>query len=94
MDYEIIFPTFLSEIDDPTNDNIDVCVRSLDGKEYTFVFVTPDFLNSLMEKENEVFIHPSFKFIVVKEISENTILAAIKEIVNDPSLLLEFGMDR
>lgn len=53
MDYEVFFPTPFTEIEDPTNDNIDVCVRTCDGKNYTFVFITPEHLNSLMEKENE-----------------------------------------
>lgn len=94
MDYEVFFPTPLTEIEDPTNDNIDVCVRTSDGKNYTFVFITPEHLNSLMEKENEVFIHPSFKFIVVKELSENAILTVLEKVSKDSILMREFGWDK
>lgn len=92
-DFEMFFPTPLAEIEDPTNANIDVCVRTNEGKDYTLVFITPDNLNSLMESNNEAYIRPDFKFIVIKQISEDVIIAAIKEITKDPNLLQHYGED-
>ena len=92
--FEIFFPTPLTEIEDPTNANIDVCVRTTEEKDYTLVFITPDNLKSLMESNNEAYIHPDFKFIVIKQISEDVIIAAIKEIAKDPYLLQQYGGDQ
>lgn len=93
MDFEIFYPTPLAEIENPTNANIDVCVRTNEEKDYTLVFITPDNLKSLMESNDEPYIHPDFKFIVIKQISEDVIIAAIKEITKDPNLLQHYGED-
>ena len=89
--FEIFFPTPLTEIEDPTNANIDVCVRTNEGNDYTLVFITPDNLKFLMESNNEAYIHPDFKYIVIKQISEDIISMAIKEIAKDPHLLQQYG---
>lgn len=91
--FEIFFPTPLTEIEDPTNANIDVCVRTTEEKDYTLVFITPDNLKSLMESNNEAYIHPDFKFIVINQISEDVITAVIKEIAKDSYLLQQYGGD-
>lgn len=88
---KVCFPTPLSKIDNPLNDNIDVCVRTQDGKQYTLVFITPDNLKTLMESEGETYIHPDFKFIVVKSICEEHILGALNEIATDSDLLQQLG---
>ena len=93
-DFEIFYPTPLAEIEDPTNANIDVCVRTNEGKDYTLVFITPDNLKFLMESNDEPYIQPDFKFIVIKQISEDVIIAAIKEIAKDPHLLQQYGGDQ
>ena len=90
-DFEMFFPTPLAEIEDPTNANIDVCVRTNEGKDYMLVFITPDNLKSLMESNDEPYVHPDFKFIVINQISEDVIFAAIKEIAKDPHLLQQYG---
>ena len=92
--FEIFFPTPLAEIEDPTNANIDVCVRTTEEKDYTLVFITPDNLKSLMESNNEAYIHLDFKFIVINQISEDVITAVIKEIAKDPYLLQQYGGDQ
>ncbi len=94
MDFEIFFPTPLAEIEDPTNANIDVCVRTTEEKDYTLVFITPDNLKSLMESNNEAYIHPDFKFIVINQISEDVITAVVKEIAKDSYLLQQYGGDQ
>ena len=93
MKYDIFFPTPIESITDPTNDNVDVCVTTVDGESYTLVFITPDNLRSLMESNHEDFISPSFKYIVVKRIDEGTIRRALDEIVCDPALLSYYGKD-
>jgi hypothetical protein len=93
MDIDVFFPTPFEDIDDPTNDNVDVCVTTVDGESYTLVFITPDNLKSLMESNHEDFISPSFKYIVVKRIDEGTIRRALDEIVCDPALLSYYGKD-
>ena len=93
MDIDVFFPTPFEDIDDPTNDNVDVCVTTADGEAYTLVFITPDNLKSLMESNHEDFISPSFKYIVAKRIDEGTIRRALDEIVQDPSLLAFYGND-
>ena len=93
MDIDVFFPTPFEDIDDPTNDNVDVCVTTVDGESYTLVFITPDNLKSLMESNHEDFISPSFKYIVVKRIDEGTIRRALDEIVCDTALLSYYGKD-
>jgi hypothetical protein len=93
MDFEVFFPTPLTEIDVPTNANIDVCIRLKDGKTYTLVFITPDNLKFLMASNNEYYIHPSFKFVVVDKIEESRIISALSEIVKDANLLQILGDD-
>ena len=92
-DFQIFYPTPPAEIEDPTNANIDVCIRTTEEKDYTLVFITPDNLKSLMESNDEPYIHPDFKFIVIKQISEDVIIAAIKEIAKDSYLLQQYGGD-
>jgi hypothetical protein len=91
--YDIFFPTPIESITDLTNDNMDVCVTTVDGESYTLVFITPDNLKSLMESNHEDFISPSFKYIVVKRIDEGTIRRALDEILRDPALLSYYGKD-
>ena len=93
MDIDVFFPTPFEDIDDPTNDNVDVCVTTVDGESYTLVFITPDNLKSLMESNLEDLISPSFKYIVVKRIDEGTIRRALDVIVRDRSLLAYYGKD-
>ena len=93
MDVDVFFPTPFEDIDDPTNDNVDVCVTTADGEAYTLVFITPDNLKFLMESDHEDFISPSFKYIVVKRIDEGTIRRALDEILRDPALLSYYGKD-
>ena len=93
MDIDVFFPTPFEDIDDPTNDNVDVCVTTADGEAYTLVFITPDNLRSLMEANREDHISPLFKYIVVKRIDEDMIRRALDVIVRDRSLLAYYGKD-
>ena len=93
MDIDVFFPTLFEDIDDPTNDNVDMCVTTADGEAYTLVFITPDNLKSLMESDHEDFILPFFKYIVIKRIDEGMIRRALDVIVRDRSLLAYYGKD-
>ena len=93
MDVDVFFPTPFEDIDDPTNDNVDVCVTTADGEAYTLVFITPDNLKFLMESNREDHISPSFKYIVVKRMDEGIIRRALDVIVRDPTLLSYYGKD-
>ncbi len=93
MSYRVFFPTSMDEIADPTNDNVDVCVTTADGETYTLVFITPDNLKHMMESNNEDFISPTFKYIVIKRIDERVIRMALDEILRDPTPLAYFGKD-
>ena len=93
MNYSIFYPTSIDEIEDANNDNIDVCVSLSNGKSYTIVFVTPDNLKQQMNENDEQFIPPDFRFIIVKSICQSDIEAAIRRIVSEPYYLDFYGSD-
>ena len=93
MDYSIFYPTPIDKIEDVNNDNIDVCVYLSNGKSYTIVFITPDNLKQQMNQNDEQFISPDFRFIVVKSISQSNIEAAIRKIASEPYYLDFYGSD-
>ncbi len=90
MNYTIFYPTPLSEISDITNDNIDVCVQTDDGKSYTFVVATPKNLNFLMKKDN---LSPNFRFLAVAALTESAIRSIIDAVMADPALAGWYGED-
>ncbi len=91
MKYTVFYPTDLSEIENLYNDNIDVCVTLEDGRTFTLVFVTPDNLKWLMEKDNVNYIDFRFKFIVIEKIQKNIIETVIQELILDDELLAYYG---
>lgn len=93
MDYSIFYPTPIDKIADVNNDNIDVCVSLSNGKHYTIVFITPDNLKQLMNENDEQFVSPDFRFVIVKSISQSNIEVAIRRIVSDPYYLDFYGSD-
>ena len=90
MKYKVFYPTAFEKIDH-LNDNIDVCV-TIDKQTYTLVFITPENLKWLMDKDNDDYIHPNFKFIVVKSLKKEYIEKAVRDIVNDKKLLELYGL--
>ncbi len=93
MNYTIFYPTPLSEISDITNDNIDVCVRTKDGKDYTLTVATPKNLDFLMKKDNLAYLSPDFRFLTVTALTESAIRAVIDIIMADPALAGWYGED-
>ena len=93
MNYTIFYPTPLSEIHDITNDNIDVCVQTDDGKRHTFVVTTPKNLDFLMKKDNLWCILPDFRFLTVTALTESAIRAVIDAVMKKPALAEWYGED-
>ena len=92
MEYSIFFPTPLREID-PHNDNLDVCLRMQDGREYTFLVVTPENLKGMMEREGLPYLRPGLPFLVAETLTEDVIVRLIREIAEDAGLLRIYGSD-
>ena len=93
MKYSVFYPTPISEIKDIRNDNIDVCVTCEDGREFSFVFITPENLKQMMATENTQHIDFRFKFIVVKELSERIIEEALCELMSEEYFCNFYGTD-
>jgi predicted transcriptional regulator YdeE len=79
MKYYFILPTSLKEID-KKDDNIDVCVETSDGKNYTFVIAT----------EKNIIKHPGLRAIIVKKITYKTITKAIKRIMKLERRIIDY----
>ena len=92
MDYSIYLPTGLEKID-PQNDNIDVCIRLADGETFTVVVATPENLSQMMRREQQDFLTPDFKFLVVQKITYATISQLVEKLVEDRALLQWYGAD-
>lgn len=92
MDYTIIYPTSFDEID-PKDDNMDVCVRFVDGREYTLVFATPQNIITQMAGEGKRYLEPGLPFLYVKELTETNIEDCIAAIAGDRSLMNLYGGD-
>jgi hypothetical protein len=74
----ISFPTYLEDITDIGNSNIDVFVELEDGYTYTVVVATAKNIESLMDKEKMNYFGPGHPFIIVKELTKDIIEEAIK----------------
>ena len=55
--------------------------------------ITPDNLKQQMNQNDEQFISPDFRFIVVKSISQSNIEAAIRKIASESYYLDFYGSD-
>ena len=92
MDYDVYFPSNLKNID-VNNDNVDVCIRFKDGREYSIVVITPENLSELMKKSCRPYILPDFKFLVAQTITKENIHQLISTIIEDKYLLEFYGSD-
>lgn len=93
MSYTITFP-FLWETIDINNDNVDVCVKTEDGKSYVFVVATPDNVKTLMAKEPLPYLKPGLPFLFVEKLTKENIIALIEALMEeDPALLRIYGED-
>jgi predicted nucleotidyltransferase len=74
----ISFPTYLEDITDIENSNIDVFVELEDGYTYTVVVATAKNIESLMDKEEINYFEPGYPFIIVKKLTKDIIEETIK----------------
>lgn len=70
--------TFIDEIKDVVNDNIDVGVEFEDGYSYTIVVGTPRDLLEEMDQEKTNFIRPGTPRIIVKKLTKEIVTEAIQ----------------
>jgi len=92
MDYDIYFPSNLENVN-VSNDNVDVCIRFEDGREYCIVVITPENLAELMKNSHRPYILPDFKFLVVQTITKENIHQLIRTMIEDKYLLEFYGSD-
>ena len=69
------------------NDALDVFVSleddyCTDGFCYFLEVTTPQFLSTIMEKENNAFLLPDYPCIIVSKLTDNIIRAAIESFIN------------
>ena len=69
------------------NDALDVFVSlendsSTDGFCYFIEVTTPQFLSTIMEKENNAFLLPDYPCIIVSKLTDDIIRAAIESFIN------------
>jgi hypothetical protein len=74
----ISFPTYLEDITDIENDNIDVFVELEDGYTYTVVVATAKNIESLMDQEKMNYFRPGDPFIIVKKLTKDIIEETLK----------------
>jgi len=74
----IRFPSYLEDVTDIENSNIDVFVELEDGYTYTVVVATAKNIEYLMDKEKKNYFGPSHPFIIVKEITKEIVEEAVK----------------
>ena len=74
----IRFPTYLEDITDIENSNIDVFVELEDAYTYTVVVAIAKNLESLMDKEKMNYFGPGHPFIIVKKLTKETMRLLLK----------------
>jgi len=74
----ISFPTYLEDITDIENSNIDVFVELEDDYDYTVVVATAKNIEYLMDKEKINYFEPGHPFIIVKELTKDIIEETVK----------------
>src|SRR5687767_14654961 len=74
----IRFPTYLEDIKDIENDNIDVFVELEDGYVHTLVVATAKNIEYFMDQEKMNYFEPGIPFIIVKELTEKIIEETVK----------------
>lgn len=85
----ISFPTYLEDITDIENSNIDVFVELEDAYTYTVVVATAKNIESLMDKEKMNYFEPGYPFIIVKKLTKEIISEAIQAYASDEAYWLK-----
>ena len=92
MEYSIFYPTDFDTID-PEDDNMDICVRFADGRDYTFVFATPQNLYTQMRHDGKSFLISGLPMLFVDVLTRDNVEAVIASIVNNRAMLRLYGDD-
>ena len=85
----ISFPTYLKDITNIENSNIDVFVELEDNYTYTVVVATAKNIESLMNKERMNYFEPGYPFIIVKKLTKEIISKAIQAYASDEAYWLK-----
>ena len=85
----ITFPTYLEDITDIENSNIDVFIELEDGYTYTVVVATAKNIESLIDKEKMNYFEPGYPFIIVKKLTKEIITEAIEAYASDDAYWLK-----
>lgn len=85
----ISFPTYLEDITDIENSNIDIFVELEDAYTYTVVVATAKNIESLMDKEKMNYFEPGYPFIIVKKLTKEIITEAIEAYASDDAYWLK-----
>ena len=75
---KIRFPTYLEDIKDIEDDNIDVFVELEDGYVHTLVVATAKNIETIMDQEEMNYLRTGHPFIIVKELTKEIIEEAVK----------------
>jgi hypothetical protein len=78
MVVNIRFPTYLEDITDIENDNIDVFVELGDGYTYIVTVATAKNIESIMDQEKINYFEPGYPFIIVKKLTKDIIEETLK----------------
>jgi hypothetical protein len=74
----ISFPTYLENVADIKNSNIDAFIELENGDSYTVVIATPKNLLSLIDEQKTNFSKPGYPFIIVRRLTKEIIEEAVK----------------
>ena len=85
----INFPTYLEDITDIENSNIDVFVELENAYTYTVVVATAKNIESLMDKDKMNYFEPGYPFIIVKKLTKDIITEAIEAYASDDAYWLK-----
>ena len=85
----ISFPTYLEDITNIKNSNINVFVELEDDYTFTVVVTTAENIESLMDKEKMNYFEPGYPFIIVKKLTNEIITEAIEAYASDDTYWLK-----
>ena len=86
----ISFPTYLEDITDIENSNLDVFVELEDNYTYSVVVATSKNIESLMDKDKMNYFEPGYPFLIVKKLTKEIITEAIEAYASDDAYWLRF----
>lgn len=85
----ISFSTYLEDITDIENSDIDVFVELEDAYMYTVVVATAKNIESLMDNERMNYFEPGYPFILVKKLTKEIISETIEAYASDEAYWLK-----